>query len=257
MAAPALFLAHGSPMMAVEKNPYTEFLGTLGKRLRETADTILIVSAHWESNGTAVSASAHPQTIHDFGGFPQELYHIQYPAPGSPATAARAREILGDSVRIVERGLDHGAWQLMLHLFPEADMPVLQLSLDIDLGPEDHFELAQRLAPLRNEKIAIIGSGNIVHNLSTANWRNPSGPPADWAVEFDAAVADAVVNEQFQSLIDYPALSRYAGYAVPTDEHYLPLLYATAVKTREEKADFISTGFQHSTISMRSIAYGL
>lgn len=257
MTAPVLFLAHGSPMMAIEKSPYTELLRTVGKRIREKSDVVLIVSAHWESDGTAVSASAHPQTIHDFGGFPAELYQIRYPAPGSPKIASRAQEILGDSVRVVERGLDHGAWQLMLHLFPEADMPVLQMSLDVDIGPEDHFELARRLSPLRNERVTVIGSGNIVHNLAAANWRNPDAAPADWAVEFDNAVAEAVTNEKFQSLIDYPVLSRYAGYAVPTDEHYLPLLYATALKTPEEKPDFISSGFQLSTISMRSVAYGL
>ncbi len=226
---PVFFLGHGSPMNALEDNAWTRGWAAAASAA-PTPKAILCVSAHWETHGVAVTAEQKPKTIHDFGGFPQALFDVQYPAPGSPALAARVAELLGPRpVRMAtDWGLDHGAWSVLRPMYPDAEAPVVQLSLDRTLPPQAHYDLGRRLAPLRDEGVLIIGSGDIVHNLRAADVRNPA--PLDWALRFrDRANALIAVGDD-QALIHYDQLGPDATLAINSAEHYLPLLYVLALR---------------------------
>ncbi len=253
---PAVFVGHGSPMNAVEASPFRDAWAETARRLPRPS-AILCVSSHWETRGTAVTASPRPPTIHDFAGFPEELYAVRYPAPGDPALARAVIErVTTAAVRAdPERGLDHGAWSVLTAMYPEADVPVVQLSLDTSRPPVVHQALARELAPLRDRGVLVVGSGNIVHNLGLLDPGRPDG--YDWAVRFDAAVVGWIESGDTAALADYDRLGRDARLAVPTPEHYLPLLYALALRDPAEPVAFFNESFVMGSISMRSLIIGM
>lgn len=247
---PALFLGHGSPMNAIEPGPATTAWTMLAAELPRPS-AILCISAHWLTRGTQVTSSQRPETIHDFGGFPRALHEVQYPAPGAPGLAQRIQQLLLPASVIADPqwGLDHGTWSLLLHMYPEADIPVLQLSLDVTLRNAEHYALAARLQTLRDEGVLILGSGNVVHNLQRLQSAAASTPPA-WALDFERRVQSAILNGDHQALIDYNQLGEAARLAVPTSEHYLPLLYVLAQQRTGEAVKIPFTGIEYGTISM-------
>lgn len=255
---PALFVGHGSPMNAILDTPWSRAWRELGQQLPKPR-AILAVSAHFQTHGVAVTAMPQPRTIHDFGGFPRELFEVQYPAPGSPELAQRVAELLAPEPVIADQGqwgLDHGSWSVLVHMYPNADIPVVQLSLDANRSAHQHYELAGKLLPLRNEGVLIIGLGNIVHNLRAARRRDTAVPPYPWAAQFDQAVRDALVAGDYASLSNWQQLAPQAQLSNPTDEHYLPLLYAAAVHD-DDPVSFPTEGIVWGSISMRSVAFGL
>lgn len=250
---PSLFLAHGNPMNALAPNVFSHDWQTLSGNVKPKA--ILVVSAHWCTRGTFITGNARPPTIHDFSGFPQALFDMQYPCPGEPRLAADIAASLPMHVTVSnDWGLDHGAWSLLVHLFPKADIPVLQLSLALDQPLEYHFELGQALRPWRERDVLVIGSGNIVHNIR--KWlHEPQGDPA-WAVEFDSHIANAIKRRDWDPVIHFDT-GPHACDAVPTVEHYLPLLYAAGAAQDDESVTMSS--FEPTTLefaSMRSIRFG-
>jgi 4,5-DOPA dioxygenase extradiol len=251
MRMPALFLGHGSPMNAIEDNEFHRGWRALGRRLPHPR-AVLCVSAHWETHGVYAGAADSPETIHDFHGFPQALFDVQYRAPGDPALARRAAELVG-AQQDAERGLDHGAWGVLIAMYPDADVPVVQLSLDTSRPGAFHYALAKKLAPLRDEGILVVGSGNIVHNLGV--WRPGDARPCDWALRFDAEVRKRIDAGDHQSLADYPSLGRDARMSIPTPEHYLPLLYVLALQEKGETPAYMHDKVMTS-ISMTSVLIG-
>ncbi len=251
MRMPALFLGHGSPMNAIEDNEFRRGWRALGQRLPRPR-AVLCVSAHWETRGVYATGAAQPETIHDFYGFPQALFDVRYRAPGDQALARRAAELAGARLD-PGRGLDHGAWGVLIAMYPDADVPVVQLSLDTSQPGAFHYALAKKLAPLRDEGILVIGSGNIVHNLGV--WRPGDGRPYDWALHFDAEVRKRIDAGDHQALADYPSLGADARMSVPTPEHYLPLLYALALQEKGEAAVYMNDKAMTS-ISMTSVMFG-
>lgn len=251
---PALFLAHGNPMNALADNAFTRALGTLAGELPRPK-AILVVSAHWLTNGTGVLASAHPRTLHDFGGFPPELYEVQYPAPGAPGVAERVLELLPTAVADTRWGLDHASWTVLRHMWPDADVPVLELSLDMSALPEAHWALGERLAPLRDEGVLVVGSGNIVHSFAGVSWE-PNATPHPWAEEFDAWIADALVRGDRESLVHYERAGESARRSVPTSDHYLPLLYPAAMRAADDDVTFPHAGIDMASMSMRCVRFG-
>ncbi|MBI3570155.1 MAG: 4,5-DOPA dioxygenase extradiol, partial [Gammaproteobacteria bacterium] len=247
---PAVFFGHGSPMNALARNRYTDAWRYVGESVPKPR-AILAVSAHWTTRGTAVTAMARPRTIHDFGGFPQALFEINYPAPGDPQLAARVRALLAPTeVRLDQSwGLDHGTWSVLVHAFPNADVPVVQLSLDATQPPSFHYDLAARLAPLRDEGILIVGSGNVVHNLGRMQWTDDA-PPYDWAVRFNETVHDHLIGRRHKALTDMQALGSDARLSIPTPEHYLPLLYSIAQQGPDDTLSFLVDGIEYGAISM-------
>ncbi len=251
---PALFLAHGNPMNALADNAFTRSLSALAADLPQP-DAVLVVSAHWLTRGTHVLSSAMPPTIHDFGGFPEELYRVEYPAPGSPAGAARVRELVSETVRDDSWGLDHASWSVLRHMWPDADVPVFELSLDMAAPAATHWGLGRRLAPLRDEGVLVVGSGNIVHSFAGMSWQ-PDAPVRPWAEEFDAWVADALVRRDQTALVDYNSAGTMARLSVPTNDHYLPLLYAAAMREDDDALSFTHTGIDMASMSMRCVRVG-
>ncbi|HLG03617.1 MAG TPA: 4,5-DOPA dioxygenase extradiol [Bacteroidia bacterium] len=254
---PALFIGHGSPMNAIDDNVFTRTLNEFGSKL-EKPSAALVISAHWLTRGTAVSTTAKPETIYDFGGFPPELYKVIYPAKGSPETAKIAKEVIR-KVPVSEdekMGLDHGAWSILKHIWPEANVPVFQLSIDFYKSPRWHYELGQELMELRKKGVMIIGSGNIVHNLGRVDFNNPAATPESWATEFDEAVKSKIISRDHEGLINYLDIGASAKLAVPTNDHYLPLLYALALQEKNETFSFPYEGFQHANIGMRCLRIG-
>jgi 4,5-DOPA dioxygenase extradiol len=251
MRMPTLFLGHGSPMNAIEDNEFRRDWRALGQRLPRPR-AVLCVSAHWETRGVYATGAAQPETIHDFYGFPQALFDVRYRAPGDQALARRAAELAGARLD-PGRGLDHGAWGVLIAMYPDADVPVVQLSLDTSQPGAFHYALAKKLAPLRDEGILVIGSGNIVHNLGV--WRPGDGRPYDWALRFDAEVRKRIDAGDHQALADYPSLGADARMSVPTPEHYLPLLYALALQEKGEAAVYMNDKAMTS-ISMTSVMFG-
>lgn len=251
---PALFVGHGSPMNAIEESEFSRCWEQLGREIPRPR-AILCISAHWETDGVWVTAMPNPKTIHDFSGFPAALYEKQYPAPGDPELAQVVRTMVkAVSVGLdAEWGLDHGTWSVLCRLYPKADIPVLQLSLDVDQSPADHFALARQLAPLREQGVLIVGSGNIVHNLRLMEW---DAEPFKWAVAFDRAVKACIETRDHASLIQYGRLGREATMAIPTREHYLPLLYTLALQDTDEAASFFAEGFALGSIGMRGVRIG-
>jgi 4,5-DOPA dioxygenase extradiol len=248
---PALFVGHGSPMNAIEDNEFSRAWAEVGKALPRP-NAILCVSAHWETAGTQVTAMEHPKTIHDFGGFPRELYEMQYPAPGSPELARLIQGTVQKAqVRLDQDwGLDHGTWSVLCRMFPDADIPVVQLSLDRTQEPAFHYALGKELRVLRNKGILIVGSGNMVHNLRMMAWQDEA---YDWAIEFDETLKQLILSGDHDSIIHYQNLGKATRLAVPTNEHYLPLLYILAVQDEQEPVRFFTDRMSLGSLSMRSL----
>jgi len=253
---PALFLGHGSPMNAIEDNEFSRGWKGIGMDLPRPS-AILCISAHWETHGTFVTGMAKPRTIHDFGGFPQALFDVQYPAPGSPSLAAQTQQSLtGQHIGIDHQwGLDHGAWSVIIHLFPKADVPVVQLSLDRSLSPQQHYDLARELSILRHKGVLIIGSGNMVHNLGVMDRRNPDGG-YDWAIEANTRMKELVMNEEHARLTNYTEQGKAFQLSIPTPEHYLPLMYVLGLKDRKEPVHLFNDRTVMGSISMTSLRVG-
>jgi 4,5-DOPA dioxygenase extradiol len=251
---PVLFLGHGSPMNAIEDNAWSRAWRGIGERLTKPK-AILMVSAHWETRGVAVTAAEHPETIHDFGGFPQALFDVRYPAPGDPALSRRVAELLSpEPVGLdPQRGFDHGAWSVIRPMYPNAEVPMVQLSLDRTKSPQEHYELGKRLRPLRDEGVLIVGSGDIVHNLRAADFRRPSR--VDWADRFNEQAKRLIEQGDHQPLIDYATLGDDAAQSINSAEHYLPLLYVLAAQERGERVSFFNDDV-FAAISMTSLAVG-
>ncbi len=251
---PVLFVGHGNPMNAIESNEFSASWRETGKTL-PLPKAILCVSAHWQTQGTKVTAMEKPKTIHDFYGFPQELFDKQYPAPGSPSFAKETQQVVKKtSVELdYEWGLDHGCWSVLSGLFPNADVPVYQLSLDYTKPPEYHYNLSNELFALREKGVLIIGSGNIVHNLGMMQWNNSA---FDWAKEFDELIKKCILSGDHQSVIHYEKFGAAAKLAVPTNEHYLPLLYSLALQDKKDSLSFFAEKTVMGSVSMRSLRIG-
>jgi len=253
---PALFLGHGSPMNIIDRNSFTEVLSGYQSRLPRPS-AIMVVSAHWSTKGTFVTYNEHPKTIYDFYGFPDELYQLEYPCPGAPVFA----ELVRDTVKSVEIGLatdwglDHASWSVLRHLYPDAEIPVFEMSLDYTKPLPFHYNLARELSPLREQGVMIIGSGNIVHNLRMTDFDDINAQPYDWAIDFDQAVKNCLTDHRHQELIGYDTLPG-AQQAVPTNEHYLPMLYTIGLQGKDEPVEFIYKSFQNASMSMRCFRVG-
>jgi 4,5-DOPA dioxygenase extradiol len=255
---PLLFLGHGSPMNAFEENEFVMAFRNLGTEIQKPK-AILCISAHWETKGTYVTAMETPRTIHDFGGFPEELFNVQYPAPGSPDLADKTKSIVQKTeIGLDEKwGLDHGAWSVIKHLYPNADVPVIQLSLDYTKPVQFHFELAKELAVLRKKGILIVGSGNMVHNLGMVAWDKLKGKPFafDWAIEANEKMKSFMLDGDFQSLIEYKKQGRAFELAIPTPEHYLPLIYTLALKEQNDTTTIFNDQPVGGSLSMTSVKF--
>ena len=251
---PALFVGHGNPMNAVEDSEFSRAWTAAGRSLPRP-ETILCISAHWETDGVRATAMERPRTIHDFSGFPRPLYLVQYPAPGRPEMAERLQAILRSATVHPDRhwGLDHGSWSVLCRMFPDADIPVVQLSIDYSLSAESHYTLGRQLRVLREEGILIIGSGNMVHNLSMMVWQDTA---FDWAQEMDQQLKELILSRDHRRLIAYEQLGPPARLAVPTSEHYIPLLYVLALQDEKDSIAFFTEKVTLGSISMRSLRIG-
>jgi 4,5-DOPA dioxygenase extradiol len=253
---PVLFLGHGSPMNAIEENEFVQGFRNVGKEIPKP-NAVLVVSAHWETKGTFVTAMEKPKTIHDFGGFPEELYEVQYPASGNPELAKEIK----DNVKKTEVGLntnwglDHGAWLVIKHLYPNADIPVIQMSLDYTQPPQYHYELAKELGSLRKKGVLIVGSGNMVHNLRMVDWRrlNEVNYSYDWASEASKKMKKFILSGDHKQLINYQSQGKEFSLAIPTPEHYLPLLYTLALKEENEKVSLFNDKAVGGSLTMTSV----
>jgi 4,5-DOPA dioxygenase extradiol len=248
---PAIFFGHGSPMNALG-GPFADGWRRVGQAM-DKPRAMVMVSAHWETQGLGVTAMPHPETIHDFGGFPAELHAMRYPAPGSPELAARVSDLTG-AMPTDQWGLDHGTWSVLAHVWPQADVPVVQLSLDRRLDTRGHYDLARRLSALRDEGVVIAGSGDFVHNLRT--WKRAGGDPYPWATSFNEAVKAAFIRGDHEALIDWVGLAEDAQLSVPTDEHYLPLLYVAAQQRPGDDVSFFNDVIEGGSISMTGVRIG-
>lgn len=256
---PVLFVGHGSPMNAIEDNQFAREWARIGKSL-PTPAAILCISAHWETRGTYVTAMEKPRTIHDFGGFPEELYKVQYPAPGDPALADEMNNtITNPEIGLDQQwGLDHGAWSVIRRMYPDAVVPVLQLSLDYTKSPQYHYELSKQLSWLRSKGVLIIGSGNIVHNLGMVAWNKINEPEFgfDWALEAREKINELITSGDHQSLINYKSLGRAVNLAVPSPDHFLPLLYALGLKNKGESISYFNDKPVMGSLTMTSVIIG-
>lgn len=253
---PVLFMGHGSPMNAIEENEFVQGFRAMGKDITRPR-AVLCISAHWETRGTYVTAMDHPRTIHDFGGFPKALFDVQYPAPGSPVLADEIKtSVHKTQVGLdVQWGLDHGAWSVIKHLYPHADVPVIQLSLDYTQGPQYHYDLARELSVLRTRGVLIVGSGNMVHNLGMAAFDriNDSAYGYDWALEAQEKMKKYILSGDFKQLINFKSQGRAFDLAIPTPEHYLPLLYTLALKEDKEKITLFNDKAIAGSLTMTSV----
>ncbi len=254
---PAIFFGHGNPLNALQSNEWTEGWARIGNSIPRPK-AIVCVSAHWYLSATLVTATERPRTIHDFGGFPRELYEVEYPAPGLPELAARVRDLLAPVPAGLDNhwGLDHGTWSVLCHVFPGADVPVVQLSIDETQPAAFHYELARRLAPLRDEGVLVMGSGNLVHNLHTYAWGRRKVEPFDWAVRFEERARGLLLAGDHTPLVNYESLGADARLSAPTPDHYLPLLYVIAQRREDDEVSFPVEGFDGGSISMLSIQIG-
>lgn len=256
---PVLFLGHGSPMNAIEDNQFVQGFRKAAAEIPKP-NAILCISAHWLTDGTKVTAMDLPRTVHDFGGFPQALFDVQYPAPGSPELARETAELLSPVLTEEDHqwGLDHGAWSVIRHMYPEADIPVIQMSIDYTKSPQYHFDLAKRLNKLRDKGILIIGSGNIVHNLRLIDWRNINtvGAGWDWAIEAREKTNQWLLDGNFRNMIDYHKQGTSLQYAVPSPDHYLPLLYSLGLKDQAESLTLFNDELIGGSLSMTSVRIG-
>jgi 4,5-DOPA dioxygenase extradiol len=252
---PVVFFGHGNPLNALADNGYTRGWRDLGDSIAPRA--ILMVSAHWYLPGSRVTSGERPRTIHDFGGFPKALYEVQYPAPGDAALGRRVAELLdpigvrGDS----QWGLDHGAWSVLIHAYPNASVPVVQLSIDETQPPAFHHACGEKLRPLRDEGVLIAGSGNVIHNLEAYAWGRHEQEPYDWALRFEAKARELMEAREFGPLIDYPSMGEDAMLAAPTPDHYLPLLYVMGASDARDTVSFPVEGMDGGSISMLSVAF--
>ncbi len=254
---PVLFIGHGHPMNAILDNSFTQHLSSLGTKM-DQPEAILVISAHWETIGTYVSVNPAPKAIYDFGRFDDRLFQVQYAPPGHPELA---RELVKEvqSVSVQEdavMGLDHGAWTVLKFLFPRADIPVFQMSIDYSKPAAFHYQLATELKALRSKGVLVIGSGNIVHNLGLVDWHHIDAPPYDWALEFDALVKNKIDHNQIEDLVRYTGLGTAAQLSVPTNDHYLPMLYSLGLKDKDEPVTYTYEGYQYAGIGMRCFQVG-
>jgi 4,5-DOPA dioxygenase extradiol len=254
---PALFLGHGNPMYTLNRNGWTDAWQTLGAVLPRPR-AILSISAHWYEPEFAVTGNPLPPTMHDFSGFPEVLNRFRYPASGKPELARRVQELIAPLPLSMdsERGLDHGTWSVLSHLYPEADIPVVQLSIDTTLANRSHYEIGQRLSPLRQEGVLILGSGNIVHNLRAYNWGGHEAAPLGWALRFDQMVRQLVLKGEDEKLIDYETLGEDAQLSIPTPDHFLPLLYILGTRSPGETVTFPVEGIDGGSLSMLAVQVG-
>lgn len=254
---PTLFLGHGNPMNALAKNLYTEGWAAIGTSLPRP-QAVLAISAHWYIPGCGVTVNPLPRTIHDFGGFPPELYAVEYPAPGSPELARRVKDLLAPvPVKLDDSwGLDHGTWSVLTHVFPHADIPVVQLAIDERQPPLYHYELGKRLAPLREEGVLIVGSGNLVHNLHSYAWGRAGVDAYDWAIRFENKVRELLLAGDDAPLVAYEGLGRDALLSIPTPDHYLPLLYILGLRRPEDAITFPVEGVDGGSVSMLAVRFG-
>jgi 4,5-DOPA dioxygenase extradiol len=251
---PAIFMGHGSPMNAIEDNPFSRAWEEAAKEIPRPS-AILCISAHWETRGSFVTAMERPRTIHDFYGFPQPLFEKQYPAPGSPELAKRLMGLVNGTSVLEDHswGLDHGTWSVLCRMYPEAEIPVVQLSLDRTARTEAHYKLGNEIRQLRREGVLVMGSGNLVHNLRMMVWEDTA---FDWAVEYDARVKQWILEDDHQSIIHYEKFGQPALLAVNSAEHYLPLLYILGVKEKDEPVSFFAEKIWGGSISMRCVRVG-
>ena len=254
---PAIFFGHGNPMNAVTANGYTESWRRIGAETPRPK-AVLSISAHWYVPGTGVTVATAPRTIHDFGGFPDELYRVQYPAPGDPALARRVQDLLAplEVNSDTDWGLDHGTWSVLAHVYPQADVPVVQLSIDESRPAAFHFEIGRRLAPLRADGVLIVGSGNLVHNLRTYAWGRHPQDPYDWAIRFEDSARQLIRAGDHKPLIAYDTLGPDAVLSIPTPDHYLPLLYVLGAAQQGEPITFPVEGVDGGSISMLAVQVG-
>lgn len=254
---PVIFFGHGSPMNAIENNSYSKAWEDIGKKLPKPS-AIISISAHWYINGVFLTSMPEPKTIYDFVGFPEELYKIEYPAPGDTKLARRAQKLLlsAGAKLDTEWGLDHGTWSVLSRVFPKADIPVIQLSIDQSQPAAFHYEIGRKLKLLRDEGILIIGSGNLVHNLYLYSWDSRQSKPYDWALRFQEKACGLILAKDYQPLIDYKKLGQDALNSAPTPEHYLPLLYVLGLSEKEEPIEFFAEGIAGGSISMLSLKIG-
>jgi 4,5-DOPA dioxygenase extradiol len=253
---PVLFVGHGNPMNAITDNSYSQSWKSIGEQL-PVPNAILCMSAHWLTKGTFVTMAEQPKTLHDFGGFPKELFAVQYPATGAPEYARRLISAI-KSITVQEDfawGLDHGAWSILKNMYPNANIPVFQMSIDATKPPLYHYNLAKELSDLRNQGVLILASGNIVHNLGILSWDGKI-KAFDWALEFDAFVKNNIIDNNPLALIDYQKLGKLAALAHPSNEHYLPLLYALGLRENTDSVQFFNEEMDLGSLSMRSVVFG-
>lgn len=253
---PVLFLGHGSPMNAIEENEFVHGFRNIAKKIPKPK-AVLCISAHWETRGTYVTAMSKPKTIHDFGGFPKELFNVQYPAPGSPTLANQTKNLITKTTVGLDQnwGLDHGAWSVIKHLFPNADVPVIQMSLDYTKDPQYHYELAKELSALRNKGILIVGSGNMVHNLGLIAWDKLSAPEYgfDWCLEARSKMTRYILDNNHSPLINYKSQGKSFQLSIPSPDHYLPLLYTLALKSEKDKVSLFNDKALAGSLTMTSV----
>lgn len=256
---PVLFLGHGSPMNAIEENEFVTGFRNIAKSIPKP-NAILCISAHWETKGTRLTAMEKPRTIHDFGGFPPELFAVQYPAPGSPELAQETKKLIHNAETALDHawGLDHGAWSVIKHLYPKADVPVVQMSLDYTQNARYHYDLAKNLSALRRKGILIIGSGNMVHNLALVDWKNlnKTDHAFEWAFEASQKMKKYILEGDHSSLINYKSLGKAFDLSVPTPEHYLPLLYSIALREKDEAISLFNDKAVGGSLTMTSVLIG-
>ena len=256
---PALFIGHGSPMNGIEDNEFSRTWAKFGKEIQKPK-AVLVISAHWLTNGTHITAMENPKTIHDFGGFPQALFDVEYPAKGSPELAKATCELITSTNVGLDHdwGLDHGTWTVVRHMYPNADIPVLQLSIDYNKPPQYHYDLAKQLASLRKKGVLIIGSGNMVHNLRMVAWDKLQEPEYgfDWAIEMNTIFKEKIGNNDFKSLIEYKKLNAAAKLAIPTPDHYYPLLYSIALQDNKDAVSFFNDKTVGGSLTMTSVKIG-
>ncbi|MBV8681924.1 MAG: 4,5-DOPA dioxygenase extradiol [Caulobacteraceae bacterium] len=255
---PAVFIGHGSPVVAISDNDASRSWARLAATLPRPK-TILAISAHWETRVTAVTAMARPKTIHDFGrSLPAPLFDVQYPAPGDPALARRVAELLAPTPVALDEGqwgLDHGTWSVLVHAYPKADVPVVQLGLDVNLTPQQRFDIGARLAPLRDEGVLILGTGNMVHNLPRMNWGNAACDPYDWAARFNDEMRRAIVDNEPERAVGFQRLGQDAQLSAPTPEHFWPMLYVLGARRPTDRAVVFNDWIEHGSLGMTSFLF--
>lgn len=256
---PVLFIGHGSPMNAIEDNEFSRRWEKMGQEIPKPK-AVVVVSAHWLTKGTFVTAMNQPKTIHDFGGFPRALFEVEYPAPGEPGLASEIQKLITNPAVELDHdwGLDHGTWSVVKHMYPNADIPVLQLSIDYYKPAQYHYEVAKQLLALRKKGVLIIGSGNMVHNLRMVAWdkMNVDNFGFDWAIEMNEIFKNKIMNKDHKALFDYPSLNKAATLAIPTPDHYYPLIYALALQTDNDNVEFFNDKLVAGSLTMTSVKIG-